>query len=83
MKYDTVLVEWHDAHAVAPSWINIDDIDNEPATVQTVGFVLPNIKPNHIVLAQSLLGDECDHTIAIPDAMVKSIHVLTVATKSI
>jgi hypothetical protein len=28
-----VLVTWHDAHSGAESWINIKDLDTEPAEV--------------------------------------------------
>jgi hypothetical protein len=35
-----VLVTWHDAHSGAESWINIKDLDTEPAEVQSVGFLL-------------------------------------------
>ena len=71
-----VLVIWHDAHSVADSWIDVADIDVEPAVVESVGFLLPEAKPKHIVLAQSLTGDECDHILAVPVEMVRSMKVL-------
>ena len=71
-----VLIVWHDAHSVADSWIQLTDIDVEPAVVESVGFLLVDVKPNHIVLAQSLTGDECDHILAVPVEMVRSVKVL-------
>ena len=37
-----VYVKWHDAHAVAPSWFALDDIVDEPAIVESVGWLVPN-----------------------------------------
>ena len=71
-----VLVVWHDAHSVASTWIDVADIDVEPAVVESVGFLLADAKPKHIVLAQSLTGDECDHILAVPVEMVRSMKVL-------
>ena len=71
-----VLVVWHDAHSVADTWIEVADIDVEPAVVESVGFLLADAKPKHIVLAQSLTGDECDHILAVPVEMVRSMKVL-------
>ena len=51
-----VLVTWHDAHSGAESWINIKDLDTEPAEVQSVGFLLATSdggKPDHVTLYQS------------------------------
>jgi hypothetical protein len=73
---NVVRVVWHDAHSVADSWIQLTDIDVEPAVVESVGFLLVDVKPNHIVLAQSLTGDECDHILAVPVEMVRSMKVL-------
>jgi hypothetical protein len=38
--------------------------------------LLVGVKPNHIVLAQSFTGDECDHILAVPVEMVRSMQVL-------
>ena len=71
-----VWVRWHDAHSVAPSWISLDDINDEPAVVESVGWLVPNCIENHIVLAQSLLDDEGDHILAIPVGMVRAMRTL-------
>ena len=69
-------VKWHDAHAVAPSWFALDDIVDEPAIVESVGWLVPNAIGDHIVLAQSVLGDEGDHILAIPVGMVCEMRTL-------
>ena len=75
-----VLVTWHDAHSGAESWINIKDLDTEPAEVQSVGFLLATSdggKPDHVTLYQSRNEDSVDHVLHIPVGMVKHIKVLT------
>lgn len=69
-------VRWHDAFAVAPSWISFDDIVDEPAVVESVGWLVPDCVSGHIVLAQSVLDDEGDHLVAIPVGMVCEMRVL-------
>jgi hypothetical protein len=71
-----VYVKWHDAHAVAPSWVALDDIVDEPAIVESVGWLIPDSITDHIVLAQSVIGDEGDHILAIPVGMVREMRVL-------
>jgi hypothetical protein len=74
-----VLVSWHDAHSGAESWINIKDLDTEPAEVQSVGFLLAMSdggKHGHVTLYQSRNEDSIDHVLHIPVGMVKSIKVL-------
>ena len=74
-----VLVTWHDAHSGAESWINIKDLDTEPAEVQSVGFLLATSdggKPEHVTLYQSRNEDSVDHVLHIPVGMVKHIKVL-------
>ena len=74
-----VLVTWHDAHSGAESWINIKDLDTEPAEVQSVGFLLATSdggKPDHVTLYQSRNEDSVDHVLHIPVGMVKHIKVL-------
>ena len=74
-----VLVTWHDAHSGAESWINIKDLDTDPAEVQSVGFLLAASdggKPDHVTLYQSRNEDSIDHVLHIPVGMVKNIKVL-------
>jgi hypothetical protein len=65
-----VLVTWHDAHSGAESWINIKELDMDPAVVESVGFLLNEDnggKPHHITLFQSRIGDSIDHVSTHPD----------------
>ena len=74
-----VLVTWHDAHSGAESWINIKDLDTEPAEVQSVGFLLATSdggKPDHVTLYQSRNEDSLDHVLHIPVGMVRTMKVL-------
>jgi len=74
-----VLVTWHDAHSGAESWINIKDLDSEPAVVESVGFLLNEDnggKPHHLTLFQSRMEDSVDHVLHIPVGMVQKIKVL-------
>jgi hypothetical protein len=74
-----VLVTWHDAHSGAESWINIKDLDTEPAEVESVGFLLATSdggKPDHVTLYQSRNEDSVDHVLHIPVRMVRTMKVL-------
>ena len=74
-----VLVTWHDAHSGAESWINIKELDSDPAVVESVGFLLNEDnggKPDHITLYQSRNEDSLDHVLHIPVGMVRTMKVL-------
>ena len=74
-----VLVTWHDAHSGSESWINIKDLDTDPAEVQSVGFLLATTDggiADHITLYQSRNEESVDHVLHIPVCMVKSIKLL-------
>ena len=72
-----VKVSWNDAHSISHSWIDIDDIIDEPWIVETVGWILPEVKKDHLVIAQSHIGHESyDNIIAIPKAMVVKVSIL-------
>jgi hypothetical protein len=77
MEITLVKVIWNDAHSLSHSWIDIDDIEDEPWVVETVGWILPEVKKNHLVVAQShILHESYDNIIAIPIAMVVSCSTL-------
>lgn len=65
------LVAWHDAHAISDGWTSAEGLIPGACEVTTVGFVLPDAKPGHITLAQTV-GEtpEYFHVFSIPDAMV-------------
>ena len=78
---EMVRVLWYDAHTVAPEWTEIDGLDASPCECETVGFLAPaKTKPGHVVVflntahGHSFGGDG----IAIPEAMVASVEVLSV-----
>jgi hypothetical protein len=72
-----VEVVWHDAHADTNTWIDITEIGCDPCVVVSVGILLPETKPDHIVLAQSQNSfDQLDCVLAIPVAMVKSMRAI-------
>lgn len=74
-----VLITWHDAHSGSESWINIKDLDKDPAIVSTVGFLLATSdggKPDHVTVYQSRNEDSLDHVLHIPVGMVDKMTVL-------
>lgn len=74
IMFQRVEVVWHDAFAIADTWMETDDIDDQPCEVTSIGYLIPNKKPNHVVLAQSHNTHEhVDSVLAIPDAMVRTI----------
>jgi len=80
MKYDFVLIAWHDAHAIRDEWMQPSEVDDQPLEVRSAGFLLPNAKTNHVVLLQSENdSDGIDGVLAIPCAMVQNIRVISSA----
>ena len=72
-----VEVVWHDAHADTSNWIESSEIGYDPCVVISVGILLPETKPDHIVLAQSQNSfDQLDCVLSIPVAMVKSMRAI-------
>jgi hypothetical protein len=47
--------------------------------VESTGLLIPDAKPGHVVLAQSMISDEetVDGVLAIPVGMVRNIHSLS------
>ncbi|NBR76672.1 MAG: hypothetical protein EBT73_04940 [Actinobacteria bacterium] len=73
LTYALVVVEWHDAHTVN-DWTEPDEIDEEPFTVISVGHLIPDRKPDHVVLAQSVGADGAlDGLLYVPVGMVKNM----------
>jgi len=70
------IVVWHDAHA-EPSWVDLDDIDQEPLVVETCGWLLPEAKNGHVVIAQSITNEDgLDNVLCVPVNMVVSVRVI-------
>lgn len=77
-----VLVEWHDAHA-SSQWMDRADIDQDPFVVRSVGWLIADGKPGHVVIAQSLGSDaQIDGVLCIPVGMVQRTVVLGHPTPS-
>lgn len=72
----TVLVTWRDAHSDVDGWISIADIDPEPCICHSVGFLLEDVKPDHVSLAQTHNDGRVDSVIHIPRAMVLEVENL-------
>ena len=78
MKLELVEVVWHDAHAYTDSWSSFSQITEEPMVVHSVGYLLPDLKPEHIVITQSINSDDdLDSVLCVPCAMVKSYRVVS------
>lgn len=73
-----VLVVWHDAHSETEgSWCDESDISDDPCIVESIGFLLPEKKRGHVVLAQSVTdSDTLDGVLCIPVGMVQKMVVL-------
>ena len=70
------IVTWHDAHA-EQEWMTVDDIDQEPYVVRTAGWLLPDTKPDHVVIAQSVaLDGSIDSVLSIPVGMVVGLKLM-------
>ena len=79
-----VIVVWDDAYSEMRSWIDLSEIGPEPCTTITVGLLLADAKPDHVVIAQSVnnLTEEeseqgFDSILCIPVGMVRSIRVVS------
>ncbi len=71
-----VLIIWHDAHA-EHSWTTLDELDSDPYVVETIGFLLPNAKKEHVVVVQSIGSDDgLDAVLQIPVGMVRQTILL-------
>lgn len=73
-EFSRVVVIWHDAHSLADGWCEIEDISDSPVIVESLGWLLPDRKQGHLVLAQSMTNDgSIDSVLCIPVEMVKQI----------
>jgi hypothetical protein len=75
---DAKIVEltWLDAHA-ENAWMDIEDLDQEPYQVKSIGWLMPDAKPDHVVLAQSIGVDHSvDGVLCVPVGMVVKIRIV-------
>lgn len=80
LPYPIVAITWRDAHAdPSGTWTHISEIEDcGPYYILTVGFLLPNIKADHVSVAQSLDPEEnIDTILHIPVKMVEGVILLT------
>ena len=75
-----VRVWWHDAHTVASEWMDLAEIESDPCLCVSVGFLVPNAKPGHVVLVLNTAHDYAfgGDGVAIPNEMVQSVEELQV-----
>ena len=78
MTRSKVIVVWHDAHSHTAGWEDVADIDDAPCVVETVGWLIPDAKQGHLVIAQSWIADSetIDSVLSIPVGMVQSVQLL-------
>lgn len=74
-----VRVVWHDAHDGSETWMAVEDIEDGPYVVTSIGFLIEGRKQGHIVLCQSLGegGEHVDNVLAIPLGMIQTIEELS------
>jgi len=71
-------VIWLDAHqGTTATWHSLsDEIEQDPVVVVTLGFLMEDAKPGHVVVAGSLTSDDDVSDITcIPRAMVRVMEV--------
>lgn len=80
-----VVIEWDDAYSETTSWISLSDIGEEPCGTISVGILLPDAKPDHVVIAQSMNNLSAEETersydsvLCIPVGMVRSMRLVSV-----
>jgi len=77
MKHSIIMVTWHDAHSIGDTWMAMP-VESEPCIVQSIGWLIPDAKPDYVVLAQSYTNEDMyDHLLAIPVGMIKDTKLIT------
>ena len=78
-----VLGIWHDAYSLSNNeWHELTDLNDDPAVVQSVGFLMSQPNAKHVVLAQSFTDDQgVDNVLQIPRRMVRKIVRLQIPHK--
>jgi len=77
VRHTVAMVEWRDAYSYNEQWKAVDEIDQEPIIVQSVGFLMPEAKEGYVVIAQSDDGEgELDGFLFIPSGMVIRLQVV-------
>lgn len=76
-----VEVQWWDAHGMGPRWMPVDQVNDGPCLVRSVGYLVRPGKKGHVTLAQTVnphTGATADlfHVFHIPTGMVKRVRKL-------
>lgn len=76
------IVTWDDTFSDAHGWTSIDDLEQEPAVVHSVGWIIPTSDggcPDHVTLYQSRIEDtdQVDSVLHIPVGMVRNVKLVT------
>ena len=68
-----VIVTWIDAFADADGWCDVGELATTPRVILTVGWLLGEIVPDHVSVAQSHDIDTVDSVLHIPRSVVRDI----------
>jgi len=80
MRHPLVVVVWHDAHSIGDTWMPLP-FEVTPCVVESVGWLVADVKADHVVIAQSFNNTEdYDHILAIPLGMVKELRRVDLPT---
>jgi hypothetical protein len=75
-----VRVIWHDAHLASDGWCAPDDVSECACVVETVGWLVPDGKADHVTVAQSVADDgEMYAVFCVPVGMVVSMSAVQVS----
>lgn len=78
-----VVIRWTDAQGDAYGWTPINELDDTPCVVTTVGQLLEGARQNHYTVALSTYGGDgevrhVDSLVHIPAGMVHSMTTLRI-----
>ena len=74
--FKMVELTWLDAHA-ENAWMDVKDLDQEPYQVKSIGWLMTDAKPDHVVLAQSIGTDQAiDGVLCVPVGMGVNIKIV-------
>jgi len=75
------IITWHDCHGDSDGWLTLGELEQEPAIVHSVGWLVPTQEggcPDHVTLYQSRIEgtEQIDSVVHIPVGMVKNVKLL-------
>lgn len=78
-EWELVAVSWVDAFDGDTGWTPVEDYKPEPTMALNVGFIWPNVLPEHITLVSGYIHDDewppemVSNVCHIPSVMIKSV----------